>query len=429
MQFGIATADISPTFPMTMAGYGARLDRFDDVHDPLSFTALILEERGKRLCIGAADLICFENTHVMRLREKIAKVIDAPVDHVLLNASHTHGGPEFRDGGAYYGAHRSKSVCAQYRKWLEGPVLQATRKALAGLAPGSLWIGEGASCIPMNRRLDRDGTVVNAPNPDGPVDDRVQVLALRDRDDVLRAVGVRLSCHPVSTGAQHRITADYPGAFRAAARRALGDEVVPFFLQGAGGDMRPSQVDAGDRWRALAHDELPVIGDTLMREALAVLTGGHMTKLGPLSIRGRLQDAIVPCEVWHTEREEFERMLESGSGSDLIYATEALHQLDTQGKLASETPLRVHALWLTRDFVVVGIQAEVLIGMGAYVERSLKPARTLLLGYSNGCECYLPDTKELKRGGYEQSSYIYHGWTGPLKSGVEKVIAAAVWRR
>jgi len=76
----------------------------------------------------------------------------------------------------------------------------------------------------------------------------------------------------------------------------------------------------------------------------------------------------------------------------------------------------------------VGIQGEVLIGLGAYVEKQLRPAHTLLLGYTNACRCYLPDSKELVRGGYEQSSYLYGGWTGPFKKGIEKVIAAATWR-
>jgi len=76
----------------------------------------------------------------------------------------------------------------------------------------------------------------------------------------------------------------------------------------------------------------------------------------------------------------------------------------------------------------VGIQGEVLIGLGEYVEKQMRPARTLLLGYTNACRCYLPDSKELARGGYEQSSYLYGGWTGPFRKGIEKVIAAAAWR-
>ena len=428
MRFGVATADITPPFPTTMAGYGARQDSFDDVNDPLIFTALILEERGRRALLGSADLITFENDQVMPLRKKIAKAIKTPMDNVMLNASHTHGGPELRDRAAYFREGRPTGPSAQYRKWLEEQVLKTARKAAKNLQPGTLWLGEGKSTIPMNRRCERNGTIVNAPNPGGPVDNRLQVLALRDKRDVVRAVGVRLSCHPVATGAQHRITADFPGAFRAAFRNAFGPDVVPFFLQGAGGDMRPNAVADNDRWRAMKHDELPVIGGTLLAETLEVLTGLGMEKVGPLSLRGRLITAAVPCAKTNTKREQFEQLRENGSSTDRMYATEALRVLDETGQVVSEAPIRVHTLWLTKEHAMVGIQAEVLIGMGAYVEKSLAPKRTLLLGYTNGCKCYLPTGKELARGGYEASSYLYHGWSGPIKKGVERIIADAVWR-
>ena len=429
MRFGIAQIDISPPFRTTMAGYGARQDFFDAINDPLTFTALILEERGRRAVIGSADLISFENDQVMDLRPKIAKAARAPVDGVMLNASHTHGGPEVRDHAAYFREGRPSGPCAKYREWLEGRVLEAVADAAKHMEQGSLWWGQGVTATPMNRRLERDGSVVNAPNPEGVVDDRLRVLVLRDKSDAIRSVGIRLSCHPVATGAQHRITADYPGAFRAAFAKAFGPRVTPFVLQGAGGDMRPAQVDDGGKWRQMAHDELHVIGEALLAETLTVLASGTMEKLGPLVLRGKLNVAHVPCEKRTTTRAQFEELLASGSASEQMYAKEALRRIEAEGEAPSAAPLRVHTLWLTKDVAAVGIQAEVLVGMGAYVEKALRPARTLLLGYTNGCKCYLPDSKELARGGYEQSSYLYHGWTGPFKRGVEKVIASALWKR
>lgn len=429
MRFGIAQVDISPPFSTTMAGYGVRQDLFDDVHDPLTFTALILEERGRRVVLGAADLITIENDQVMPLREKIAQTAKVPVDGVMLNASHTHGGPELRDHAAYFREGRPTKPAAKYRKWLEGRVLKAVRDAARNMEPGSLWFGHGTSTTPMNRRLLRDGEIVNAPNPDGPVDNRLQALVLRDKADAIRAVGVRLSCHPVATGAQHRITADFPGAFRAAFARAFGPTVTPFFLQSAGGDMRPSQVNDGGKWRQMPHDELHVIGESLLAETLAVLSSGKLEKLGPLVLRGKQNVAQVRCQKLKTKREQFEELLETGSGAERMWAKEALRQIERNGGAPSEVPIRVHTLWLTRDLAVLGIQGEVLIGLGAYVEKTMRPARTLLLGYTNGCRCYLPDSKELARGGYEQSSYLYGGWTGPFRTGIEKTIAGAAWKR
>ena len=428
MRFGIAQIDITPPFPTGMAGYGARDDFYDDVSDPLTFTALILEERGRRAVIGAADLISFEQDHVMLLRREIAEAIKAPVDNVMLNTSHTHGGPQLNDRSSYFRGGQTIPSAKRYRDWLEGQVLASVKDAAKNMEPGTLWFGQGKSGTPMNRRLLRNGEIVNAPNPDGPVDDRLQVLVLRDKADAIRAVGIRLSCHPVATGAQHRITADYPGAFRAAFAYAFGPGITPFFLQGAGGDMRPGQVDDGDRWRKMAHDELHVIGESLLAETVGVMASGKMEKLGPLVLKGKLNVAQVPCEERMTTRGEFEELLKSGSAGDKMWAQEALRHIESDGQALSSAPIRVHTLWLTKDLAAVGIQGEVLVGMGAYVERKMRPARTLLLGYTNGCRCYLPDSKELARGGYEQGSYRYGGWTGPFKKGIEKVIAGAAWR-
>ncbi|NCO37260.1 MAG: hypothetical protein COZ06_26770 [Armatimonadetes bacterium CG_4_10_14_3_um_filter_66_18] len=424
MHFGIATTDISPPFPTTMAGYGARYDHFDDIHDPLTFTALILEERGRRAFIGSADLITFENEHVRALREKIAGLLGAPVDNVLLNASHTHGGPEMRAKGGG----GDTSSAGRYQQFLEEQVLTAASAAAADMQRGSLWYGLGKSGTPMNRRLERTGEIVNAPNREGPVDDRAQLLVLRGADGDMRALGLRLSCHPVATGAQHRITADYPGAFRAACRQAFGPGVTPFFLQGAGGDMRPAQVDDGEKWRQLRHDELPVIGEALLADCLRVLGRGALVPVGPLSLMGHLKVAKVPCVRLHAKRGELDRLLEKGDSLERQHAERIKASLDAGEGPREEVDVRVHTLWLTKDFAVVGIQGEVLIGLGACVEKALAPNRVLLLGYTNGCVGYLPDTKELKRGGYEQTSYLYSDWSGPFKPGLERVIAAAAKR-
>jgi hypothetical protein len=64
--------------------------------------------------------------------------------------------------------------------------------------------------------------------------------------------------------------------------------------------------------------------------------------------------------------------------------------------------------------------------LGRKVEAALAPRRTILLGYNNGCVSYAPDSVELKRGGYETSSYLFNPWSGPLLSGLEDLLAAAL---
>ncbi|OGV56806.1 MAG: hypothetical protein A2017_21545 [Lentisphaerae bacterium GWF2_44_16] len=428
MRFGITTADITPPFKTTMGGYGGRQDYFDKVNDPLSCTVLILEEKGQKALIAAADLITFHDEQAVSLRQQLAELAGTSPDNVMLNASHTHGGPEPRDKGSYFHALRDTASSVKYREFLREQILKAAAETAGKMEEGSLWFGIGKSSIPMNRRLERNGEIVNAPNPEGPVDERIQVLAIRNKEGILRALGIRLSCHPVATGAQHLLTADFPGAFKKACADALGNGVTPFFLQGAGGDMRPSPVADGDKWRQMDHAELPSIGQTLLHETLEVLNNSNaMEKLDTLELAGHFEYALASCERQYCKKEDFEKLLSSNISIERIYAQNALCRLEKGETIPDTEKIGVHTLWLNKDIAIVGIQGEVLIGLGAHVEKKLAPKHTILLGYCNGCLCYLPDSKELKRGGYEQSSYLYHGWTGPFAPGLEDTLTASVF--
>jgi len=429
MRFGLAVRDITPPFRMPMYGYSSRRDVFDNVHDPLTFTALVLEEDGRRAFIGAADIGSFPNDgSTLQLMNRVAAVVGCPDHNVMLNASHTHGGPLVPMGERLmHGDIADSATVARYANWLYEQVEDAAAEASGSLREGSLWIAEGWTSVPMNRRPDRNGSVPNAPNPDGPVDNRLFCFLLRDAADRPVAVGIRVSCHPVATGAQHRITADYPGAWRAECKRAFGPAVHAFFLQGSGADARPRHVAEGDHWRIMDHAELVEIGRDLMAETLAALTGPNVRRLGPLVLEGRFEAVDLPCEPSYVRREDFEAVA-ADSGME-TYAAECLARLAAGKTIPDHQTFHVQTLWLDRELALIGIDGEVLCGAGATVEAALSPKQGIVLGYTNGVIAYLPDSHEMSRGGYETRSFIYQPWTGPLKPGLEHLLAGAVYVR
>ncbi|MBI3944817.1 MAG: hypothetical protein HY321_02785 [Armatimonadetes bacterium] len=427
MRFGLSQIDITPPFRMPMYGYGGREDSFDAVNDPVTFTALVLEEGGRRALIGAADLCEYPlDGSALELLEHLGGVVGCPRDNVLINTSHTHGGPAVPGRSLYNRSLRGSSGFRRYGDWLREQITAAAREAAGSLSEGTLWYGEGKTDVPLNRRPERDGRVVNAPNPDGPFDDRLQVLALRDAAGELAAVGIRVSCHPVSTGAQHLITSDYPGAWRAEFSRAFGPKVTPFFLQGAGADARPRHVAEGDHWKVIKHAELAAIGQALMAQTLAVLTRGKLVEVRDLVLAGKINPIQAPCEKLYTTREALEDLLKSASGYTKLYAEECLRLLAAGEAVPDHAGLLVQTLWLNRELPIIGLDCEALIGLGRFVEAAVAPKKAMLLGYTNGCLCYVPDSAELKRGGYEASSYVFEPWSGPLLPGVEHLMAAAV---
>ena len=424
MRFGLATREITPPFPTRMYGYAVRQDTFDAVHDPLTFTAVVLEEGGRRALIGAADICTFPNDGSLPgLMDRLAGVAGCPKDNVVLNASHTHGGPMVPSRSLSY---RSGAGGAErYRDWMYERVTEAAQEAATNLREGTLWHGEGKTTLPMNRRPDRNGEVPNAPNPGGPVDDRLQVLVLKDGAGEVAAVGIKVACHPVSTGAQHLITADFVGAWRAAFSEAFGPRVTPVFLQGAGADARPRHAADGYRWRALRHAELAGMGRELLAETLAVLVRQPLRQVDGLTLEGRIAEVSAPCERQYTTREQLMPLLKE-EGLRERYARTCLESLEREGRVPDHVAFQVQTLWLNRDLALIGLNVEPLCGLGARVEAAVAPKRAMLMGYTNGCVAYTPDTVEMKRGGYETTSYLYNGWSGPLAPGIEDLFAGAV---
>jgi len=366
MRFGLARCEIVPPFRTRMYGYSARQDLFDDVNDPLTFTAIILEEGEQRALLGAADLLQFFNDKSMPdLLAQLGEAVGCPSDNVMLNASHTHGGPS------------TAETAERYRDWLYEQILAAVHEAADNMSEGTLWYGEGKTRLPMNRRLERDGKVDNAPNPEGPFDNRMQLLVFRKPGGEVAAVGMKVSCHPVATGAQHLITADYPGAWREAFSRAFGSQVLPFFLQGAGADARPRHVADGDSWRVMKHSELSTIGDELLTENLAILTGTGLRQLEGLTLKGKINVVNAPKEA--------------------------------EEETPNHTEFYVQTLWLNSELALIGLNSEPLCALGQAVEAAVAPKQAMFLGYTNGCRGYTPDTYEMKRGGYEAGGHFLPG--------------------
>lgn len=423
MRFGIATCDIVPPFPTSMGGYGKRDDLFDEVHDPLEFTAVVLEQGGRRVLLGAADLITFPNDGgTQTLLDRLAAALHTTPDRIMLNASHTHGGPKIPGTGLFANGTGDVALARRYADWLADRVVETATKAGDNLQPGSLQHLCGRTSLPMNRRRMVDGCVVNAPNPGGPVDDRMTLLTLRDARGHLAAVLMRLSCHPVATGPQHRLTADFVGGWKQAFRQALGPQVTPVFLQGSGGDMRPRHAADGDRWRKVPLGDMLDIGRELLVEMLRTLLNEPATPLGELILDGRTQTVTMPCEPTYIDEPSVRSMLDSDHYLTRAFARQVTDMVRRGETVPTHVSLNVQTLWLDKRLALVGLNCEPLIGLGSAIEQAFLPRQALVLGYTNGCICYAPDSVELARGGYEAQSYLMEPWSGPWKHGFEKAI-------
>lgn len=421
MNFAVHRIDITPDYPARMDGYGGRLDCNDGVHDPLTFTSLLLEENGRRLFLGAIDQVGLDREQARTLRRQIADITGTTPAAVMINCSHTHGGimarqPMLESDDA--------ANCLRNMSHIEEKILSSARAAAASLQPGTLFYGEGVTAIPMNRRLaNPQGGVDNRPNPAGQTDSALKVLKVVDQQGTLAAVIARVSCHPVATGARHLLTADFPGAFRSAWEQIFPGSTA-IFWQGVGADARPAHVAAGDRWRNMSHAELPLIGNQLLREVLQVLMH-NMVRLDSLDFAAEERQVVLPMA--HAGPVNIEAVAKAFETHGRNPYVERLRGMLERGEqLPTSLPLTVQMIRFSHDFCLAGIDAEVLSEVGAKMDALIASRYKMSMGYTNGAQVYLPDQTEYRRGGYEVSSHIIFALPYPLVPDMDRIVLEAL---
>lgn len=225
--------EITPPVGSPMAGYAARRGRAESVHDPLFAQLLYLEEGDTSVALVTFDLRRIASPQI------IEGVKALGVDYVITASSHTHSGPD-ADNDAFPSPENS------WRREIEGKVIEMVKRARERTFPARVAVGMGATFLGHNRRLvgaDGKATMLwrnEEKTPTHPLDSTVGVIRIDDAQGNPRAVLVHYACHAVVLGPDNlAISADFPGAMRTRLAEQIGGDVMPYFLQGAAGDINP----------------------------------------------------------------------------------------------------------------------------------------------------------------------------------------------
>jgi len=354
---GVADTVITPEVPLWLGGYADRRGPAEGVHLDLHAKALAFEDgAGNRAVVVSVEV----STIPGALREAVAERCESDYglapERLLVNASHTHCGPEFRpdkleivfDIGPDSEIGRN---AAAYRDRLEDELVALVGKALDDCRPVTVEYSRGACAIATNRRRPTEDGVAFAPHPDGPSDHDVPVLSVSWGGE-RRAILFGYACHPSSLMIRR-----YSGDWAGHAQRVL-EETYPsataVFLQGCGGDQKAYP----QRTLDLAEQH----GRTLANAVRGALESHQRTVSGPLRV------AFDRTELAFTDPASREHPIQAvGFGSDLTLLA-----------MAGE------------PFAEYGI---------ALKERL--PGPTWVAGYSHETFPYLPTESAHHEGGYE----------------------------
>jgi neutral ceramidase len=410
---GVCETNITPPPGVWMCGYAFRPTGCTAVHDELYARALVVTNGASTAAILSMDLLGLDFDLVERVRAGIHVETGILPHAILLNATHTHGGPNVREFNTM-GSRDPAYIDVLARK-----LIGVARQAHAQMQPASLAHGAASVQIGVNRRQIQpaDNQSLIGRNFGGPVDPTVDVLAIRNSRGVPFAVLFSHACHPTTLGAENlAITADYCGYACSFVRRNLGQDVVPLFLQGCCGNINPeprgTYQHAEQHGRTLGEAALQAIDQAAPVDLDAsprIEAAETVTRL-PL-IRPFADDNEKSLARW-AEQVEVERRsghqgrIMHAEGLRDYFAYEREQIAKAPGSL--EKPFAIQRIALG-SVQIIGMPGEMFVQYGLDLKRQAD-GPVFALGFTNGVHGYVPTASDYPFGGYEvASAHRYYG--------------------
>ena len=249
MKFASFDRIISPEIGACVAGYGIEdhsVCKADDLH-AIGFLA---DDGTRKILIVAFDLLGLDHWYIASLREKCAAILGIPVANVLLTCTHTHSGPETRTQGKSV-ERLNKAFLDQMEATVCDAVANIGELRECRVAYYSIQVDENrnrryvtadncASFLPHRKEMTRIA--------DGIADKELGcVFMLAPKSSEPLFVIGNYAAHPLAGHAPgiggHRISADFPGAFRDYIKSETGADAM--FITGAAGDLVPKEDELG----------------------------------------------------------------------------------------------------------------------------------------------------------------------------------------
>jgi neutral ceramidase len=420
LRVGAAVRLVNPTKPAVPIGHRGT-KAYSAVHCDLRIQAMAVEDSAGTKVIWLGWDNCYVRKETCdRLKKTLSQQYHIPPAAVCINTSHTHSAPALIVEDSV----RPDLFDPEYAAFFESQAVETVRAALGAMAPARLRYCEyPCTAVGINRRRNVNGTIELQPNPDGPVDHRVQVIAAESPDDSrLIAACVKYACHPVTVG-QSGLGSDYPGFMRKLVEQwHPGATIV--FLQGCCANVRiqvlnpqatefiPGTVEAAERFGR----DLALSVEWALKQKAAPISG-------PIEYDYKIIDlplAPVPPEQYQ----------KAATGKNPNFQDWGRHFSEILAKgeiLPTHNPFHLQVFRLGRSsenpLVLLALGGEVVAEYALQLAARSTRGNLIVLGYSNNVYEYIPTTKMLEEGGYEPTAYRYETFLpGPYKPEIESLI-------
>lgn len=418
-NIGAAKIVITPDEPMWMAGYASRKKPSEGkLHDLYAKALFLKDDLGNQMVMVTTDLIGIPRILRENLELKLADKLKLQPEQLLLNASHTHCGPELRPEKSTIYELNAQLVeqCQAYMQVLEQKIVQVVSEAHSNSSPSELYYSHAKAGFAMNRRLPINGGIQNNPYPEGPVQHAVPVLVVRNAESQqLTALLFGYACHNTTLGIQ-KFNGDYAG-FAQHYLEEAHPETVALFMMGCGADQNPYP----RRRVELAEQH---------GRSLALAVERALLYKSPEKVEPKLVTAIdhVPLDFAESlSRSDWEKKLNDSNRYVRRHARLMLGQIEKSGGLPKQYPYQVQVIRIGADLTMVALAGEVVVDYDHLLRDALPSRHVWVAGYSNDVFGYVPSLRVLKEGGYEGGgAMIYSALPGAFAENVEEKIVTKV---
>jgi len=414
MKVGTARTCITPQRSVWMAGFAARDRRSEGVYGDLFAKVLALDDGHNRAALVTADLLFFDDLLQARIESRLLDALGLQPSEVILAASHTHCGPAIveRQRPVYPG------IDEDYVDGLVDRVSGAVESAFGSARESTLCFGTGTCTMSVNRRRKTVEGVIMQPNPEGPTDPQVVVLRAGD------AVVMNYACHP-TTMAGYKIGPDYPGS----AQRRI-EELTPgvqaMFVQGCGGDVKPSNIGPDGSFKSGPLEAVEYFGRELADVVWEVLNSSMERVEG--AIETRRADFELPLAEPPT-RDQAEAALHDSNPFRVKWARRMLEIMERREEFERTRPAMVQMMTIGETFALVALSGEICVEIGLRIKELLAGCKLMVAAYAGpaALTSYVAPKERFAEGGYEvNGNYFYALWPAPLRPDAEEIIVGKV---
>lgn len=411
IKVGIARIDITPDLPIWLTGYANRKQPGDAVAQKLFAKAIVIEENPtSKIIIVTVDLLGLSREIVEDVRKAAETKYGINRSQLLFNSSHTHSGPMIWPNldVIYDFDFASQQKVSSYTQQLTKNLIAVIDNAMAHLSEATMYSGHGEAGFAINRR--------GAIHPGGPTDHDVPVIKVTGADGKIMAILFGYACHNTTVVEEaNAINGDYAGYAQEEIEKN-NPGATAFFLMGCAGDQNPEpRVNLKD---AAAH------GKELASVVQKVLTANMQPVRAP--IRTDYEVAVLhfrPQDVAVYQKEIVD--------TNIYRQRRAKLMLEAYNKGWSNSTLNypMQVVRFGKDFTLLALSDEVVVDYSLDLKKVFKGENLYVAGYCNEVQCYIPNKRILKEGGYEaDDSMIYYAFPGPFSDDVEDIVKATAMR-